>query len=87
MWQTGISARNARRRQRRSSPLTHVPDDDVRTPADRPLSEFAAMGTIARYGMAWPLFVTREMLAAWDDLLAFWMNVILGDDWEADGRG
>jgi len=41
--------------------------------------------TLARYGTAWPIFITREMLAAWDDWLAFMMNMILGDDWQAAG--
>jgi len=41
--------------------------------------------TLLRYSMAWPFFVTREALAAYDDLLAFSLNVILGDDWEAGG--
>ena len=41
--------------------------------------------TLARYGTAWPIFIAREPLAAWDDGLAFMMNVILGDDWQAVG--
>lgn len=84
MWQTGIRAREARRRQRRLRPLTLVDDDDATLITERALSGFAAAGTLVRYGLAWPLVVTRETLAACDDVLAFWMNLILGDDWEAD---
>ena len=40
--------------------------------------------TIFRYATAWPIFVTREMLAAWDDGLALMMNIVLGDDWPPD---
>ncbi len=44
-----------------------------------------AAGTLLRYGTAWPIFIARETLAAWDDGLAFLMNLILGDDWGAGG--
>jgi hypothetical protein len=53
--------------------------------AHRTASGAHAAVTILRYSAAWPIFVARETLAAWDDGLAFMMNVILGDDWRAVG--
>jgi hypothetical protein len=35
-----------------------------------------------RYSIVWPIFVAREVLAAYDDALSFWMNAILGDEWD-----
>lgn len=55
------------------------------TIAYRTASGVHAAVTILRYGTAWPIFVARETLAAWDDGLAFMMNLILGDDWQAVG--
>ncbi|MGA2925635.1 MAG: hypothetical protein ABSG43_06485 [Solirubrobacteraceae bacterium] len=60
-------------------------DESYRTVTDRTWSAVRAVGTIARYGAAWPIFITRETLAAWDDVLAFLMNLILGGDWHAGG--
>ena len=31
-----------------------------------------------RYSIVWPIFVAREVLAAYDDALSFWMNAISG---------
>ena len=60
---------------------------DQRNPtiAYRTASGVHAAVTILRYGTAWPIFVARETLAAWDDGLAFMMNLILGDDWQSVG--
>lgn len=41
-----------------------------------------AVGALMRYGIVWPIFVAREVLAAYDDALSFWMNAILGDEWD-----
>jgi hypothetical protein len=41
--------------------------------------------TLVRYGTAWPIFIARETLAAWDDGLALMLNLILGPDWQAVG--
>ena len=41
-----------------------------------------AVGTLMRYSIVWPIFVAREVLAAYDDALSFWMNAILGDEWD-----
>jgi hypothetical protein len=48
-------------------------------------SGIQAAVTLVRYGTAWPFFIARETLAAWDDGLAFMLNVILGPDWHAVG--
>lgn len=87
MRQTGISRRNAGRRQRNGAALELVTADDhrPRPAAARAISGLAGVETIIRYSMAWPFFVTREALAGYDDLLAFALNVILGEDWEAGG--
>jgi hypothetical protein len=55
------------------------------TDRDQLRSAVRAGITLARYGTAWPIFITREMLAACDDWLAFMMSMILGDDWQAVG--
>ena len=60
-------------------------DQEHPTIARRTASGAHAAVTILRYSAAWPIFVARETLAAWDDGLAFMMNVILGDDWKAAG--
>lgn len=44
-----------------------------------------AVGTLMRYSIVWPIFVAREVLAAYDDALSFWMSAILGDDWDDGG--
>jgi hypothetical protein len=44
------------------------------------LKRLAVAEALVRYGMAWPLLAARETLAGWDDLLQFWLNLILGDD-------
>ena len=54
-------------------------------PTDRVRSGAHTAITLARYGTAWPIFLARETLAAWDDGLAFMMNVILGDEWQTVG--
>ncbi|HET7047435.1 MAG TPA: hypothetical protein VFI54_04120 [Solirubrobacteraceae bacterium] len=53
--------------------------------ASRPLCTAGAVGTLVRYSMVWPIFVAREVLAAYDDALSFWMNAILGDEWDEGG--
>jgi hypothetical protein len=44
-----------------------------------------AVGALVRYSIVWPIFVAREVLAAYDDALSFWMNAILGDEWDEGG--
>ena len=60
-------------------------EDGYRSVADRAVSGGRAACTLLRYGTAWPIFMARETLAACDDGLAFLMNLILGDDWQAGG--
>ncbi|HYB25043.1 MAG TPA: hypothetical protein VEF89_00355 [Solirubrobacteraceae bacterium] len=53
-------------------------------PAAAPaLEALAHAQAIVRYGVAWPVLVARETLAAWDDLMSAWLDVILGSDWDA----
>jgi hypothetical protein len=54
---------------------------------DRMMCGVDAAFALVRYATAWPIFVARETLAAWDDGLAFIMNMILGEDWQAVGFG
>jgi hypothetical protein len=60
-------------------------DQGDRTVADRAKHGAHAAVTIVRYCIAWPIFIARETLAAYDDGLAFMMNIVLGDDWKAVG--
>lgn len=53
--------------------------------AGRPKCRAGPIGTLVRYSIAWPVFVAREVLAAYDDALSFWMNAILGDEWDKGG--
>jgi hypothetical protein len=45
----------------------------------------AGLGTLVRYSLAWPIFVHREALAAYDEGLVFWLTFILGDKWNDGG--
>jgi hypothetical protein len=52
-------------------------------PAAAPaLESLAVAEAIVRYGMAWPVLVARETLAAWDDVMRFWLDVVLGSNWD-----
>ena len=54
--------------------------------AGRPKCGAGPIGTLVRYSIVWPIFVAREVLAAYDDALSFWMNAILGDEWDKGER-
>lgn len=85
-WLTGIGARNACRKRHQSRTLMLLRgNESYRAVADRASSGVGVAGTFLRYSAAWPIFMARETLAAWDDGLAFWMNFILGDDWDDSG--
>jgi hypothetical protein len=45
----------------------------------------SGLGTLVRYSFAWPIFLHREALAAYDEGLAFWLAFILGDKWKDGG--
>lgn len=49
-------------------------------------TRLAGLGRLARYGVAWPIFMHREAVTAYDNALAFWLRVILGDGWDDGGH-
>jgi len=82
---TGFSARDPDDRHPAPT-LTPADGNEGRRPvAARARSGVAALVTVGRYGIVWPIFMARETLAAYDDVLALCMNFVLGDDWDDGG--
>ena len=54
----------------------------MRAVAHRARSAVGTSATLGRYGIVWPILLAREALAAYDDVLAVVMKLVLGRDWD-----